>query len=93
MRSGLIAQKLGMTRIFAEDGSHVPVTVLELQNCQVVGQRTAEKDGYVALQLGAGQAKVISATPATARSRPTISSKASWWTSPVLRSVRVLPVV
>tara|TARA_R110002124_G_scaffold63350_42_gene173532 strand:- start:39719 stop:40420 length:702 start_codon:yes stop_codon:yes gene_type:complete len=57
MRSGLIAQKLGMTRIFAEDGSHVPVTVLSLQNCQVVGQRTADKDGYVALQLGAGQAK------------------------------------
>lgn len=57
MRSGLIAQKLGMTRIFAEDGSHVPVTVLALQNCQVVGQRTVEKDGYVALQLGAGQAK------------------------------------
>ncbi|WP_449395924.1 50S ribosomal protein L3 [Devosia riboflavina] len=57
MRSGLIAQKLGMTRIFAEDGSHVPVTVLALQNCQVVAQRTVEKDGYVALQLGAGQAK------------------------------------
>ncbi len=57
MRSGLIAQKLGMTRIFAEDGSHVPVTVLSLENCQVVGQRTVEKDGYVALQLGAGQAK------------------------------------
>jgi len=57
MRSGLIAQKLGMTRIFTEDGSHVPVTVLGLQNCQVVGQRTVEKDGYTALQLGAGQAK------------------------------------
>lgn len=57
MRSGLIAQKLGMTRIFAEDGSHVPVTVLSLQNCQVVGQRNVERDGYVALQLGAGQAK------------------------------------
>ena len=57
MRSGLIAQKLGMTRIFTEDGSHVPVTVLSLQNCQVVGQRTVERDGYVALQLGAGQAK------------------------------------
>ena len=57
MRSGLIAQKLGMTRIFTEDGNHVPVTVLALQNCQVVGQRTVEKDGYVALQLGAGQAK------------------------------------
>lgn len=57
MRSGLIAQKLGMTRIFAEDGSHVPVTVLSLQNCQVVAQRTFDKDGYVAIQLGAGQAK------------------------------------
>jgi large subunit ribosomal protein L3 len=57
MRSGLIAQKLGMTRIFTEDGNHVPVTVLSLQNCQVVGQRTEERDGYVALQLGAGQAK------------------------------------
>ena len=64
MRSGLIAQKLGMTRIFAEDGSHVPVTVLELQNCQVVGQRTADRDGYVALQLGAGQAKVKNTTKA-----------------------------
>jgi large subunit ribosomal protein L3 len=64
MRSGLIAQKLGMTRIFAEDGSHVPVTVLSLQNCQVVGQRTSEKDGYVALQLGAGQAKVKNTTKA-----------------------------
>ena len=57
MRSGLIAQKLGMTRIFREDGSHVPVTVLGLQNCQVVGQRTQEKDGYTALQLGAGTVK------------------------------------
>lgn len=64
MRSGLIAQKLGMTRIFAEDGSHVPVTVLSLQNCQVVGQRTSEKDGYVALQLGAGQAKAKNTTKA-----------------------------
>ncbi|MFL5140716.1 MAG: 50S ribosomal protein L3, partial [Microvirga sp.] len=59
MRSGLIAQKLGMTRIFKEDGTHVPVTVLGLQNCQVVGQRTAEKDGYVALQLGAGTRKTV----------------------------------
>jgi large subunit ribosomal protein L3 len=57
MRSGLIAQKLGMTRLFMEDGTHVPVTVLGLQNCQVVGQRTQEKDGYTALQLGAGLAK------------------------------------
>jgi len=57
MRSGLIAQKLGMTRLFIADGSHVPVTVLSLQNCQVVGQRTADRDGYTAIQLGAGQAK------------------------------------
>ena len=64
MRSGLIAQKLGMTRIFMEDGTNVPVTVLGLQNCQVVGQRTAEKDGYVALQLGAGQAKTKNTTKA-----------------------------
>ncbi|GHA12939.1 50S ribosomal protein L3 [Devosia pacifica] len=65
MRSGLIAQKLGMTRIFTEDGSDVPVTVLGLQNCQVVGQRTADKDGYVALQLGAGQAKAKNLAKAT----------------------------
>lgn len=57
MRSGLIAQKLGMSRIFTEDGTDVPVTVLDLQNCQVVGQRTQDRDGYVALQLGAGTAK------------------------------------
>jgi len=57
MRSGLIAQKLGMTRIFNDDGSLTPVTVLELQNCQVVAQRTKEKDGYSAIQLGAGLAK------------------------------------
>ena len=56
-RTGVIAKKLGMTRIFAEDGAHVPVTVLELDGCQVVGQRTQERDGYVALQLGAGARK------------------------------------
>jgi len=64
MRSGLIAQKLGMTRIFTEDGTDVPVTVLGLQNCQVVGQRTQDKDGYVALQLGAGTAKAKNLTKA-----------------------------
>ena len=64
MRSGLIAQKLGMTRIFKEDGTHVPVTVLGLQNCQVVGQRTQEKDGYTALQLGAGAVKAKNLTKA-----------------------------
>ena len=57
MRTGVIAKKLGMTRLFAEDGAHVPVTVLELDGCQVVGQRTQERDGYVALQLGAGSKK------------------------------------
>ena len=57
MRTGVIAKKLGMTRVFAEDGAHVPVTVLQLDGCQVVGQRTQERDGYVAVQLGAGDAK------------------------------------
>jgi large subunit ribosomal protein L3 len=58
MRSGVIAQKVGMTRLFTEAGEHVPVTVLRLENCQVVGHRTADKNGYVALQLGAGARKV-----------------------------------
>lgn len=58
MRTGLIAKKLGMTRVFDETGLHVPVTVLQLENCQVVAQRTEEKDGYTALQLGSGTAKV-----------------------------------
>ena len=58
MRSGMIVQKIGMTRLFTEDGQHVPVTVLKLNNCQVVAQRTEEKDGYNAVQLGAGFAKV-----------------------------------
>jgi large subunit ribosomal protein L3 len=58
MRSGVIAQKVGMTRVFTEAGEHVPVTVLRLANCQVVAHRTGEKNGYVALQLGAGTRKV-----------------------------------
>lgn len=58
MRSGLIAQKVGMTRIFTEDGTHVPVTVLKVDTVQVVSTRSVEKDGYVAVQLGAGTAKV-----------------------------------
>jgi large subunit ribosomal protein L3 len=57
MRTGVIAKKLGMTRFFDEAGAHVPVTVLSLEGCQVVGQRTTDKDGYVALQLGAGAKK------------------------------------
>ena len=58
MRTGLIAKKVGMTRVFNDAGQHVPVTVLQLDNCQVVAQRTNEKDGYTALQLGAGAAKI-----------------------------------
>jgi large subunit ribosomal protein L3 len=57
MRSGVIAQKMGMTRVFTEAGEQVPVTVLQLQSCQVIGHRTAEKNGYVALQLGSGRRK------------------------------------
>ncbi|PTM42582.1 50S ribosomal protein L3 [Bosea sp. 124] len=58
MRSGVIAQKVGMTRIFTDAGEHIPVTVLKLDNCQVVAHRTIEKNGYVAVQLGTGLAKV-----------------------------------
>jgi large subunit ribosomal protein L3 len=57
MRTGVIAKKLGMTRFFDEAGVHVPVTVLSLDGCQVTAQRTQEKDGYVALQLGVGAKK------------------------------------
>ena len=64
MRSGLIAQKLGMTRIFTDGGEHVPVTVLKIDKCKVVAQRTEEKNGYTALQLGAGLAKVKNMTRA-----------------------------
>ena len=58
MRSGVIAQKVGMTRIFTEAGEHIPVTVLKLNRCQVVAHKTDEKNGYTALQLGSGTAKV-----------------------------------
>jgi large subunit ribosomal protein L3 len=58
MRTGVIAKKMGMTRLFQEDGRHVPVTVLALENVQVVARKEAGKDGYTALQLGAGTAKV-----------------------------------
>lgn len=57
MRSGVIAKKVGMTRLFMEDGKQIPVTVLQLDKLQVVAQRTAEQDGYSAVQLGAGSAK------------------------------------
>ena len=55
MRTGLIAQKLGMTRVFTGEGQHVPVTVLKVDACQVVAVRTQEKDGYTAVQLGSGR--------------------------------------
>jgi large subunit ribosomal protein L3 len=58
MRSGVIAQKVGMTRVFTDAGEHVPVTVLKLDGCQVVAHRTQEKNGYTALQLGIGKVKV-----------------------------------
>ncbi len=58
MRTGLIARKLGMTRAFRDDGMHVPVTVLKVDHCQVVAVKTAARDGYTALQLGVGAAKV-----------------------------------
>jgi len=58
MRSGIIARKVGMTRVFADDGRHVPVTVLHVDKCQVVARKTDETDGYNAVQLGVGAAKV-----------------------------------
>ena len=58
MRSGVIAQKVGMTRVYNDAGEHIPVTVLRMENCQVVAQRTKDKNGYTAVQLGAGQSKV-----------------------------------
>ena len=64
LRTGIIAKKLGMTRLFLEDGRQVPVTVLQLDNLQVVDQRTAARDGYTAVQLGAGVAKAKRTTAA-----------------------------
>ncbi len=57
MRSGLVAQKIGMTRVFNAAGNHVPVTVLQVDDAQVVAQRTQEKDGYTAIQIGVGVRK------------------------------------
>ena len=62
MRTGLLARKLGMTRVFSTDGNHVPVTVLKIDNCQVVAVRTQAKDGYTALQLGVGTVKIKNVT-------------------------------
>ena len=57
MRTGVIAKKVGMTRLFQEDGRHVPVTVLSLENCQVTAHRTQDRDGYYGVQVGSGEAK------------------------------------
>src|SRR5512135_1982818 len=64
VRTGVITQKVGMTRLFLADGTHVPVTVLKLDGCAVVGTRTEEKDGYTAVTLGSGFAKAKNATKA-----------------------------
>ena len=64
MRTGVITQKVGMTRLFLDDGRHVPVTVLKLDGCQVVSTRTDEKDGYTAVQLGSGFVKAKNLTKA-----------------------------
>ena len=58
MRTGVIARKEGMSRLFSEEGYHIPVTILKIDNCQVITSRNEEKDGYVAVQLGAGEAKL-----------------------------------
>jgi large subunit ribosomal protein L3 len=62
MRTGVIAKKMGMTRIFRDDGRHVPVTVLALENNQVIAVKTDETDGYTAVQLGAGAKKAKNTT-------------------------------
>ncbi len=67
MRTGLIARKMGMTRLFGVDGSHVPVTVLKVDDCEVVAVRDPDKDGYTAVQLGVGKAKAKNVTQADAR--------------------------
>ncbi len=83
MRSGVIAQKVGMTRVYNDAGEHIPVTVLRLENCQVVSHRTEEKNGYTAVQLGAGRSKVKN-TPKAMRGHfaaASVEPKASWSSS------------
>ncbi|MBY0501443.1 MAG: 50S ribosomal protein L3 [Alphaproteobacteria bacterium] len=64
MRTGLIAEKLGMTRLLTEKGEHIPITLLKVDNCQVVATKTSERDGYTAVQLGVGAAKIKSLSKA-----------------------------
>jgi large subunit ribosomal protein L3 len=70
MRSGVIAQKIGMSRVYNDAGEHVPVTVLKLDDCQVVAHRTTDKNGYTAVQLGAGISRSHMSSPS-----------ARWWNS------------
>ena len=77
MRTGLLAQKMGMTRVFTEEGSHVPVTVLKMDGCQVVAVRTEDKDGYNDVQLGTGAARVKNVNKATSP-KPRARPGASW---------------
>ena len=72
MRSGLLAKKMGMTRVFTDSGEHVPVTVLQVDGCQVVDIRTSDKNGYFAVQVGAGTAKTKNAVSYTHLTLPTI---------------------
>jgi large subunit ribosomal protein L3 len=62
MRTGILAEKLGMTRVFADDGSHVPVSVLRIEACEVVATRRPDSDGYAAVQVGIGRAKAKKVT-------------------------------
>ena len=100
MRIGLLAEKLGMTRIFTPDGEHVPVTVLRVDECEVTANRTAEKDGYNAVQLGSGKAKTkrvsnamrghyAKAKVAPKKNSPSSgSTKMGWWSpAPSSRSI------
>ncbi|PCJ59902.1 MAG: 50S ribosomal protein L3 [Rhodospirillaceae bacterium] len=64
MRTGLLAEKLGMTRLLTEGGEHIPVTVLKVDRCEVIATKTKERDGYSAVQIGIGKAKVKNVTKA-----------------------------
>jgi large subunit ribosomal protein L3 len=92
MRTGLITQKVGMTRLFMDDGRHVPVTVLKLDKCQVVAQRTADRDGYTAVQLGVGVAKLRKRTkPMTTKAMRGHFAKAQVEPKKKLAEFRVSP--
>src|SRR5215471_4339648 len=91
LRKGVLGQKLGMTQIFTEDGNAVPVTVVKAAPCLVVGQRSADKDGYVAVQLGFGEARKIGQQNLADVSRPVIGwfGKRNVWPQRFVREVRL----